>query len=117
MQAIGHHILRKNPQYSVMYVSSEQFTNELITAIKDDATFGFRNKYRNIDVLLIDDIQFLAGKERTQEEFFSIPSIACIEANKQLVISSDRPPKNIPHPGGPTAFPFRMGFDNRYTTP
>lgn len=95
MQAIGHHILSKYHKFSVMYVSSEQFTNELITSIKDDNTSGFRNKYRSIDVLLIDDIQFLAGKERTQEEFFHTFN-TLYEANKQLVISSDRPPRNIP---------------------
>jgi chromosomal replication initiator protein len=95
MQAIGHRILSTNPKYSVMYVSSEQFTNELIGSIKDDNTSGFRNKYRNIDVLLIDDIQFLAGKERTQEEFFHTFN-TLYESNKQLVISSDRPPRNIP---------------------
>lgn len=95
MQAIGHHITHKYPSYSVMYVSSEQFTNELISSIKDDKTSSFRNKYRNIDVLLIDDIQFLAGKERTQEEFFHTFN-TLYESNKQLVISSDRPPRNIP---------------------
>lgn len=95
MQAIGHHIISKYKSYSIMYVSSEQFTNELISSIKDDNTSGFRNKYRNIDVLLIDDIQFLAGKERTQEEFFHTFN-TLYEANKQLVISSDRPPRNIP---------------------
>jgi len=95
IQAIGHHILKKFPHYSVMYVSSEQFTNELISSIKDDNTPGFRNKYRSIDVLMIDDIQFLAGKERTQEEFFHTFN-TLHESNKQVIITSDRPPRSIP---------------------
>ncbi|MBM7557763.1 chromosomal replication initiator protein DnaA [Halanaerobacter jeridensis] len=95
MHAIGNYVLNHKSDLQIMYLTSEKFTNSLINAIKDDRTMEFRNEYRNIDILLIDDIQFLAGKERTQEEFFHTFN-ALHEANKQIIISSDRPPKEIP---------------------
>ena len=97
LQAIGNYIIKHNTlnQPHVLYISSEKFTNELINSIRDDKTVAFRDKYRHVDVLLIDDIQFLAGKERTQEEFFHTFN-TLYDSNKQIVITSDRPPKDIP---------------------
>ena len=94
MHAIGHRVVAQNPTANVVYVSSEKFTNEFIIAIKNNQTVDFRNKYRHADVLLIDDIQFLEGKEQTQEEFFHTFN-SLHESNRQLVISSDRAPKEI----------------------
>lgn len=95
MHAIGHYVIQHNPGAKVVYLSSEKFTNEFINSIRDNKTMEFRNKYRSVDVLLIDDIQFLAGKEQTQEEFFHTFN-ALHDASKQIVISSDKPPKEIP---------------------
>ncbi len=94
MHAIGNYILEKNPASKIYYCSSEQFTNDLINSLKSDRMASFREKYRNLDLLLIDDIQFIAGKESTQEEFFYTFN-TLHQYSKQIVISSDRPPQEI----------------------
>lgn len=94
MHAIGIYLLQHNENLNVLYISSEMFTNELIKALGDNKTREFKNKYRKVDVLLIDDIQFLEGKETTQEEFFYTFN-TLYESNKQIVISSDRPPNEL----------------------
>ncbi len=94
MHAIGNQILMNNPNLNILYVTSETFTNQLINALRDQATEKFREKYRNIDVLLIDDIQFIANKKSTQEEFFHTFN-TLYESGKQIVLSSDKPPKDI----------------------
>jgi chromosomal replication initiator protein len=95
MQAIGNQVLTSKPELRVCYVSAEKFMNEMIYAIQHGSTIAFRNKYRGMDVLLIDDVQFLAGKESTQEEFFHTFN-SLYDAHKQIVLTSDRPPKEIP---------------------
>ncbi len=95
LQAIGHFVLQEHPSMRISYVSTESFMNELIHSIRNGVTFEFKERYRNIDILLIDDIHFLAGKERTQEEFFFTFN-ALHNSSKQIVCTSDRPPKEIP---------------------
>ena len=94
MQAIGQDILTRNPRTKVLYITSEKFTNQLINAIKTGTTLKFREKYRTVDCLLIDDVHFIAGKEATMEEFFHTFN-TLYDAHKQIVVSSDKPPKDI----------------------
>lgn len=94
MHAIGNLVLENTPDKKVLYVSSEKFTNDLINAIRDEKTEQFRQKYRTIDILMVDDVQFFCGKDSTQEEFFHTFN-TLFQAGKQIVLSSDRPPKDL----------------------
>ena len=94
MHAVGHLVKTRMPHAAISYISGEKFTNEMINSVRYDKMTSFRDKFRTVDVLLIDDIQFLAGKERTQEEFFHTFN-ALHETSKQIVISSDRSPKEL----------------------
>ncbi len=96
MQAIGHHILAEHPEFTVVYISGENFVNHIVTAIREKRTSAFRSKYRNVDIWLVDDIQFIAAREgtRSEEEFFHTFN-TLYETNKQIVVSSDVPPKDL----------------------
>ncbi|HDK41873.1 MAG TPA: chromosomal replication initiator protein DnaA [Candidatus Pacearchaeota archaeon] len=95
LQSLGNEVIKKNPEKEIKYITSERFTSELIDAIRSQRIDKFKNDYQKIDLLIIDDIQFLSGKEKTQHEFFHIFN-ALYQINKQIVLSSDRPPKAIP---------------------
>jgi chromosomal replication initiator protein len=95
MHAIGHYVMQHHPGLALTYISSERFMNEMINAVRFDRILDFRSRYRSVDVLLVDDIQFVSGKEGTQNEFFHTFN-ALHDAQKQIVISSDRPPHEIP---------------------
>ena len=110
MHAVGQYILHKNPKKRVMYVSSEAFTNELVTAIQEKSTEKFRNKYRKVDVLLFDDVQFISGKPATQDELFNTFNDLTL-AKKQIIFTSDKPPRNS------SAFPKGLRAGSRADFP
>jgi chromosomal replication initiator protein len=109
MHAIGHEVKRRQPAASICYASAEKFTNEMITSLRNDRMTSFRDRFRTVDVLLIDDIQFIAQKERTQEEFFHTFN-ALHESMKQIVIASDRPPKELAEIEDRLRSRFEMGL-------
>src|SRR5260370_17113150 len=109
MHASDYHVKRRQPQDYISYLSGEKFTNDMINSVRYDKMTGFRDKFRNVDVLLIDDIQFLAGKERTQEEFFHTFN-TLHESMKQIVIASDRPPKELAAVEDPLRSRFPSSF-------
>ena len=112
LHAIGHYAQRLQPGLRTRYVSSEEFTNDFINSVRDDKMQAFQTRYRSIDLLLIDDIQFLERAERTQEEFFHTFN-TLHNPNKQIVISSDKPPRQLSLARGPAADPLRVGPDQR----
>ena len=115
MHAIGHYVVQHHPGLVLTYISSERFMNEMINAVRFDRILDFRSRYRSVDVLLVDDIQFVSGKEGTQNEFFHTFN-ALHDAQKQIVISSDRPPHEIPLRGA-SSLAIRVGIDRRHPVP
>ncbi|MBV8101080.1 MAG: ATP-binding protein [Verrucomicrobia bacterium] len=116
MQAIGQQTIERRKIQKVMYLSSERFTNEFIDAIQHNKLVRFRKRYRQTDVLLIDDIHFLAGKERSQEEFFHTFN-TLVDGRKQIVLSSDSSAKRDRQPGATPCFSVRVWFNNRIAAP
>ncbi len=116
LHAAGNYAQRLFPGMRVKYVSTEEFTNDFINSLRDDRKASFKRSYRDVDILLVDDIQFIEGKDGIQEEFFHTFN-TLHNANKQIVISSDRLPQAAGHPRGPAAYPFRMGPHHRRCQP